>query len=151
VIRGWPFMLLAFALVLALGLPLARAAWRGLGWAELGGFLAFREGVLERTTTLLARRHLQSVEITSNPFQRRLGLATLTIPVARPLLEVDPRALDLDRTDAEALRERILAGHRASPERRPPGGGDGVGPERGGKSTDSGALGVVSKAPEWDV
>lgn len=105
-------------LALLVGLALAEGAWRGLGWAYLGTHAAFREGILERVTTLVPLARLQSVEVVSNPFQRRRGLATLTIPVARPPLEEDPRALDLSQEEAESLRERILEG------RRPPGAGE---------------------------
>ncbi len=105
-------------LALLVGLALAEGAWRGLGWAFLGTHAAFREGILERVTTLVPLARLQSVEVVSNPFQRRRGLATLTVPVARPPLEEDPRALDLGQEEAEGLRDRILAGgggHAAGP------------------------------------
>jgi putative membrane protein len=106
---AWIQPLLAGVLVAAVALPMAEGAWRGLGWAHLGEHAAFREGILERRTTLVPLDRLQSVEITSNPFQRRLRLATLTVPVARPVLEADPRALDLDRGVAETIRGRMLA------------------------------------------
>jgi putative membrane protein len=100
-----------------LALALADDAWRGLGWWQRQGQLVVREGALKRRTTLLPLDRLQSVELTANPFQRRLGLATLALTVARPLLESDPRALDLDRGVAEELRRNVL-------EWRAPGGAD---------------------------
>ncbi|TVP45023.1 MAG: hypothetical protein EA350_10330 [Gemmatimonadales bacterium] len=110
----------------AVGFLLAEAAWRGLGWAERGGHVAFREGILERRTTLVPLSRLQSVEVVSTLFQRRRHLATLAIPVARPALEADPRALDLDRDVADALRLRVLEGARAGrADPRDPGPGHG--------------------------
>jgi putative membrane protein len=101
--------LLSGLVVLPLGILLGEAAWRGLGWGRLGvRHLAFREGVLTRTTTLVPFVRVQSVEITSNPFQRRRGLATLTLPVARPPLGEDPRGLDLSEDEAIALRRRLV-------------------------------------------
>ncbi|CAN5815438.1 PH domain-containing protein [soil metagenome] len=94
------------------GFLLAEAAWRGLGWAERGDHVAFREGILTRRTTMVPLSRLQSVEVVSTLFQRRRHLATLAIPVARPPLETDPRALDLDQDVAEALRLRVLARER---------------------------------------
>jgi putative membrane protein len=116
----------------ALGFLLAEAAWRGLGWAERGDHVAFREGILERRTTLVPLSRLQSVEVVSTIFQRRRHLATLVIPVARPPLEADPRALDLDQDVAEAFRLRILARGRTGGRTgrvtvRDPGLGPGVG------------------------
>jgi putative membrane protein len=130
---GWTggMVLVAGGMALAVGLVgllLAEAAWRGLGWAELGTHVAFREGVLERKTTLVPLSRLQSVEVVSNPFQRRRGLATLLVPVARPPLESDPRALDLDREVARALRNRILAGARPQGGIGAHGGGSGLSP-----------------------
>jgi putative membrane protein len=99
----------AGAVALPFGLGLGEAAWRGLGWGRLGEeHLGFREGVLTRTTTMVPLVRVQSVEVTSNPLQRRRGLATLIVPVARPPLGSDPRGLDLEAEEAEALRTRLL-------------------------------------------
>lgn len=104
---------LAVGVGLAVGigaLLLAEGAWRGLGWGWFGADrLVVREGILTRTTTMVPLIRLQSVEVTSNPFQRRRGLATLEVAVARPPLESDPRALDLDGATASTLRFQILA------------------------------------------
>jgi putative membrane protein len=112
------------AMALGVGLVallLAEGAWRGLGWAEEEAHAAFREGILERRTTLVPLSRLQSVDVVSTPFQRRRGLATLRIQVARPSLESDPRALDLDEAVAGDLRVRLLQGARRA--RGEPGGG----------------------------
>jgi putative membrane protein len=108
---------------LLVGVALAEGAWRGLGWAFLGSHVAFREGILERVTTLVPLARLQSVEVVANPFQRRRGLATLLIPVARPPLEMDPRGLDLSAEQADALRDRILGATRPPRSRDGSGGG----------------------------
>jgi len=127
----------------AAGFLLAEAAWRGLGWAERGDHVVFREGILERRTTLVPLSRLQSVEVVSTLFQRRRHLATLVIPVARPPLEADPRALDLDQEVAEAIRLRVLArGRTGRVTAHDPGLGSGVGPGVG-----NGSPGLSEGAP----
>jgi len=133
--------------VAAVGFLLAEAAWRGLGWAERGDHVAFREGILERRTTLVPLSRLQSVEVVSTLFQRRRHLATLVIPVARPPLESDPRALDLDQDVAEAIRLRVLARGRTGPvPARDPGLGSGPGPGAG-PGVGNGSPGLSEGAP----
>jgi putative membrane protein len=135
---GWGAALLWSLGAALLALPFAEGAWRGLGWVHPRDHLPVREGILTRTTTFVPLVRLQSVEVTQNPFQRRLGLATLTLPVARPLLEADPRALDLERGVAEGLRARIL-GHGAG------------GPEPSQKTGETGRRGVVPRPRVLDV
>jgi len=88
-------------------LLVARAAYRGLGWADLGGHIAVREGVFNRRTTLLPVGRLQAVETTESPFQRWSGLATVHLRVARPLFDPSPRGLDMSRADAYGWREHL--------------------------------------------
>jgi putative membrane protein len=123
--------LTAGAMALGVGLVallLAEGAWRGLGWAEEASHAAFREGIMKRQTTLVPLSRLQSVDVVSTPFQRRRGLATLRIQVARPSLESDPRALDLDEEVAGSLRTRLLEGARRARGERGGGPATGVSP-----------------------
>jgi hypothetical protein len=55
------------------------------------------------------------LETRANPFQQRAGLSSLYLRVARPILDSAPRALDLDRDEAEAWRERLAV--RLTPSR----------------------------------
>jgi len=52
---------------------------------------------------------LQAVETSASPFQRRRGLATLLLPIARPTgAGGPPRAMDLPDHEASALLERLI-------------------------------------------
>lgn len=57
-------------------------AYRGLGHAAGRGFIVARAGGLLRTTAVVPMAKVQSWSLTSSPFQRRLGLATLHVHVA---------------------------------------------------------------------
>jgi len=97
-------------LLLLLALPagaLALDAYRSLGRAELDGIVVARTGVLVRRTAFVPADRLQSLALEENPFQRRLGLATVDLQIARsPGAWRGPRLVDVDRRDGEkALRE----------------------------------------------
>jgi putative membrane protein len=96
------------ALLLAVPLSaLAVAAYRSLGHAAPEGLLLARSGVMVRTTHVTRERSLQAVAVTSTPFQRRRGLATLVLHIARSLGGGgDPEIIDVstDHADAELLR-----------------------------------------------
>ncbi len=80
-------ILLPPAGLLALVLPVlavahGEMAYRGLGWAEVGAHVVTRHGALGRETALVPVAKAQSTRLTSSPFQRRAGLATLHLDVA---------------------------------------------------------------------
>ncbi len=88
-------------------LILAHLAWRGLGWADLGSHVVVREGALTRRWVLLPLAATQELRTVSNPLQRRRGLATLELHIARPVGVLGaPRAVDLTEEMAGELRER---------------------------------------------
>lgn len=84
----------------------ARARYRALGYRVDGEHLAARSGVLTRRTWLVPKAKVQSVATRESPFQRRLGLATLSIDTAgagnRRVVVVD-----LDRELACRLADRL--------------------------------------------
>lgn len=94
--------------VALLGLPAVAAAhdaYRALGSNQVGDVLLGRHGVLLRRTFFVGVRNLQSLALTSSPFQRAAGLATLELQIARsPRSRGGPRLLDVDqRRGAELL------------------------------------------------
>lgn len=98
---------------------LALAAYRALGHAELDGLVLARAGVLVRVTHVTPEPALQAVAVTSTPFQRRRGLATLVLHIARsPGGGGDPELIDLDEPAAHSeLRRLAVASHEGA--RRP--------------------------------
>jgi putative membrane protein len=76
--RLWPG--LAACLVLAvLGIPLALDRYAGLGNAVDTGSVSVRSGSLRRRQVVLARRGVIGATVRQSWFQRRAGLATVTI------------------------------------------------------------------------
>jgi uncharacterized membrane protein YdbT with pleckstrin-like domain len=51
----------------------------------------------------------QSVSVSNSPFQRRRGLATLRLEIARTRGAADPRLIDMHREDAERLQHSLIA------------------------------------------
>lgn len=89
---------------------LASASYRALGHAESDGLLLTRSGVLVRRTYMTLERSLQATSVTSTPFQRRRGLATLVLHIARsPRGGGDPTAIDVSGEHARAELWRLAA------------------------------------------
>ncbi|MGH3665639.1 MAG: PH domain-containing protein [Egibacteraceae bacterium] len=95
----------ALALVLVPAAAVALAAYGGLGHAAEPDLVVARSGWLVRTTAFVPRARLQSLALRQSAFQRRRGLATLALQIARGRGSSDPRMIDLD----EALARRLLA------------------------------------------
>jgi len=91
-------------------LPLAAAAWllarrryRVLAHARQGGHFLARSGVLHRRITVVPESKVQWVGLEQNPFQRRLGIASLTAATAAGAAHV----VDLDAAEASALQAAL--------------------------------------------
>lgn len=102
---------LAAALLVVPLSALALGAYRALGHAEPGGVVVARSGVLVRATTMTPERCLQGVALTSTPLQRRRGLASLELHIARSPSAGggDPTLVDLDADVARAELRRLAA------------------------------------------
>ncbi len=87
---------------LALGYLWAKAAYRAIGYRIDDQLIVARSGVLTRRTWLVPVAKAQSTVVRANPFQRRLGLATLSIDTAGPGSK-EVVIIDLDRDIADAL------------------------------------------------
>ncbi len=69
--------------------------------------LVFVNGALNRTRTVVPRRRAQSVTMSANWFQRRLGVRSVHVDTAAP--SIAGAARDLHSDDAEALAEAVIA------------------------------------------
>ena len=99
---GSAFWLLSLLLIP----PSAAYGWlryRDAGWALEGERLLVRHRLLGRKTAVAPRRRLQSRGVTSNPFQRRLRLATFVAEVASGSGGSALRVKDLDAGSAGML------------------------------------------------
>jgi putative membrane protein len=110
----WPFAGAGVAVttgvaVIVLGTLVALASYRSLGWAVEGDVVVARSGWLVRRLSVTPVGALQSVSLSSSPFQRRRGLATLHLEIARSRGARDPRLIDLAAADGDALLARLAA------------------------------------------
>ncbi|HSK97289.1 MAG TPA: PH domain-containing protein [Euzebyales bacterium] len=87
--------------------PAALGSYRALGWYQDARVVLARSGWLIRRTTITPALGPQSVRVASSPFQRRRGLATLRLEIARTSAGSDPRLIDVRSDDAERL-QRVL-------------------------------------------
>ncbi len=94
-------------------LPLAAVAahfkWMNLGYDVQSEYIVLREGFWTRTITVVPYYRVQTVLDSQTIFQRRRRLATLVVDTAGSsgLTNRQPRALDIDETRAEELREVV--------------------------------------------
>ena len=80
---AWPWGGLAMALV-PLATVLGLATYRGLGHASSGAFLVTRSGSFNRRLVVVPLGRVQSARLRATPWQRRAGLATLSVDLAGP-------------------------------------------------------------------
>ena len=104
----WPLGLLGLTVAL-LAVPAALGAYRALGWHHGEDVVLARSGWLVRHTSVTAVDTPQSVSVSNSPFQRRRGLATLRLEIARTRGAADPRMIDMRREDAERLQHSLIA------------------------------------------
>jgi putative membrane protein len=103
-LRPWGALALAAVPLAALA---GEAAYRNLGHAWRGGFLAARRGALLRATAVVPVAKAQSARVRSSFFQRRAGLATLHVDVAGG--GAMPRVTDEAASTAEALLAAVVS------------------------------------------
>lgn len=100
-------------LLLPLVYFVSRANYRSLGYALGANHLRTRRGWLARATHIVPLDKIQAVEIRRSPFERRLGLATLSVDTAgQAYTGGGPQINNLPLPVARALAE-VLA-HRAA-------------------------------------
>jgi putative membrane protein len=98
----WPAGLLALALVpLAAGLGWLR--YRDAGWAVVDGHAVLRYRNLARSTVIVPRYRIQSVDVAASWFQRRADLATLRVSVASGARGATFSLMHMERAVADSL------------------------------------------------
>ncbi len=90
----------------------ARARYRALGYRVSEGHVVTREGVLTRRWWSVPLPKVQTVAIRRSPFQRRLGLATVSIDTAGGSAQI--RIIDLPGDLADEIGMRLIAKSTAS-------------------------------------
>lgn len=100
----WPGLVVSLLLA-ALGVPLALDRYAGLGNAVDAGSVSVRSGSLRRRQVVLARRGVVGATVRQTFFQRRAGLATLTLATGAGSGAY--AAVDIGATDAVALLRDI--------------------------------------------
>lgn len=102
------------AVALALAGPLAGVVWARLRYAALGyrvddRLLVARSGVLTRHTWIVPVRKVQAVAVSRTFFQRRLGIATLSVDTAGPGNH-RIRVIDLEEELARRIADALSHG-----------------------------------------
>ncbi|MEE9133468.1 MAG: PH domain-containing protein [Gemmatimonadota bacterium] len=89
---------------------LAAAHYRHLGHARAGGYVLTREGLWNRRTYIVPVRKIQALHLKQSPFQRRLGLGTVTIETAgNPYEWHAPRSLDVGQAYGVDMMESLAS------------------------------------------
>lgn len=99
-----PWGYLAFIIV-PLAAWLGNAQYRAAGWLTDTDRLVLRTRTLGRVTTIIPRRKIQSISLSQNFFQKRLGLAALRIDTASSLGAAVVRVKGMDESACLAIIE----------------------------------------------
>jgi len=82
---------------------LARRRYQVLAWARHAGHVLARSGVWRRQVTIVPESKIQWVGLTRSPFQRRLGIASMSVATAAGAAVI----VDLEETEATALQSGL--------------------------------------------
>ncbi|MFX4292810.1 PH domain-containing protein [Streptomyces bohaiensis] len=96
------------AVLLPAGCGLAVAGYRSLGHAFAGPWVVVRSGAVNRATSVLRTGAVSGVRVRQSLFQRRLGLATVTVSTAAGYGAYE--AVDLAAPRAAEFADRALPG-----------------------------------------
>jgi membrane protein YdbS with pleckstrin-like domain len=99
--------LVAGVVLLGLVLLAVERRWRAWGYLEREDDFLVRRGVLVRRTSVVPYGRMQYVDVTAGPFDRRLGLATVTLHTAAAATDAYVPGLLAD--EATRLRDRLAA------------------------------------------
>jgi putative membrane protein len=99
-------------LAVATGWWYARARYRALGFRVTDGHVVTRAGVLTRRWWSVPLPKVQTVAIRRSPFQRRLGLATVSVDTAGGSAPI--RIVDLPEEQSATVAATLMARSTAS-------------------------------------
>jgi putative membrane protein len=103
----WPLALLPVVYIVSV------ANYRNIGYALSERYFCARRGWAGRSTHIVPINKVQAVEVSQSPFDRRLGLATLSVDTAgQAYTGGGPQISNLPLEDARALASALA--HRAS-------------------------------------
>lgn len=97
----------AGSVLLGLTLLATERRFRAWGYLERDDDLVVRRGVLVRRTSVVPYGRMQYVDVTAGPFDRRLGIATVTLHTAAAATDAYVPGLLAD--EAARLRDRLAA------------------------------------------
>ena len=95
--------------VATLAAALLAARWTRHYHAEGETALFVTDGLLKRRMKVMPWGRIQAISVVAGPLQRRLRLATVAVDTAGAPSGRSLAIVDLERSDAEALAERLLA------------------------------------------
>lgn len=99
---AWPYGLAGLATA-AITIPIALESYRALGWVLHDETVIAQAGWLVRRLSVTPALGTQSADLSRSPFQRRVGVATLTVEIARTRSGRDPRLIDIAEADGRVL------------------------------------------------
>ncbi len=109
---GWYWAVPAAWIVVAR--VFARWRYRALRWAHQDACVVARSGLWNRRIWLVPESKVQSVSVTSSPFQRRYGLSTLHVHTAGTSGLGHARIADIATELAQDLREKLARASNGS-------------------------------------
>jgi putative membrane protein len=100
-------LLWTIPVALALAFWWAWVRYRVLAYAEVGSFVLGRSGIWTRKIWVVPKGKVQSISAQQSPFQRRLGLANLSIDTAGSRLLGGAQVVDLPYETAVTLQDNL--------------------------------------------
>lgn len=91
----------------------AKLRWQARGYAIDRQNLIIRQGVWRERVTVIPLRRIQTLSISETLFQRRLGLATLSIDTAATAAVADASIVDIAPEEARAIATEITVAFHA--------------------------------------
>ncbi|WP_203364475.1 PH domain-containing protein [Bacillus sp. REN10] len=93
----WSFVLLLLAAVYGI------SCYRSAGWIVIDDQLTIRYRRLDRCTVMMKKSHIQSVELTQAPWQKKKGLASFSAVIKSGAAGKKAKVIDASLTDASCV------------------------------------------------
>jgi hypothetical protein len=89
----------------AVALVVVQRRFEAWGYAERGGDLLVKRGVLFARLSVIPYGRMQFIDVTASPFERLFGIATVRMHTAAAA--TDARIVGLEKDDAAQLRDKL--------------------------------------------